>query len=89
MTEETRVQPSKPRARRRKDSPRPSGTGSERRTTPEERQRLIAEKAYFRAEERGFHGGDPTRDWLEAEAEIDAWLVRGNDESDDRPGAKR
>jgi hypothetical protein len=36
----------------------------------EERQRMIAEAAYFRAQARGFQGGDPVDDWLTAEAEI-------------------
>jgi hypothetical protein len=35
---------------------------------------MIAEAAYFRAERRGFNGGDAVRDWCEAEAEIDAQL---------------
>ena len=39
-----------------------------------ERERWIAEAAYFRAERRGFVGGDPIRDWIEAEHEIDAEL---------------
>jgi hypothetical protein len=37
---------------------------------------LIAEAAYFRAEARGFAGGDPVRDWLAAEAEVDAVLQK-------------
>ncbi|MEO1766843.1 DUF2934 domain-containing protein [Thiobacter aerophilum] len=45
--------------------------------TPEERYRLIAEAAYFRAQRRGFVGGDPVQDWLEAEAEIDRMLAAG------------
>ena len=36
----------------------------------QERQRMIAEAAYFRALERGFTGGDPLDDWLVAEREI-------------------
>lgn len=44
--------------------------------TPEERQRMIAEAAYLRAERRGFSGGDPNDDWLSAEAEIDQILSR-------------
>jgi hypothetical protein len=35
---------------------------------------MIAEAAYYRAERRGFAGGDALRDWCEAEAEIDARL---------------
>ena len=38
--------------------------------TPEERWKMVAEAAYLRAESRGFSGGNPTDDWLAAEAEI-------------------
>jgi hypothetical protein len=38
---------------------------------------MIADAAYFRAEQRGFQGGDPLRDWLQAEAEVDARAVLG------------
>ena len=37
---------------------------------PNERNRMIALGAYYRAEQRGFVNGDPVRDWLEAEAEV-------------------
>ena len=47
---------------------------SEHKVTSIERQQMIAEAAYFRAERRGFNGGDAVRDWCEAEAEIDARL---------------
>lgn len=47
------------------------------RVRPEERYRMIAEAAYFRAQRRGFVGGDPVQDWLEAEAEIDRMLASG------------
>jgi hypothetical protein len=40
----------------------------------EERQRMIAEAAYYRAQQRGFNGGDTMGDWLAAEAEINAAL---------------
>jgi len=46
------------------------------RVTAEERQKMIAEAAYLRAERRGFAGGDPTDDWLAAEWEIDQILSR-------------
>lgn len=42
--------------------------------TAEERYRMIAEAAYFRAEKRGFLGGNVAEDWLQAEAEIDRML---------------
>jgi hypothetical protein len=40
----------------------------------EQRHVLIAEAAYFRAESRGFEGGDPVEDWLAAEREVDQAL---------------
>jgi len=42
----------------------------------EQRAALIAEAAYFRAEKRGFAPGHDTEDWLQAEAEVDALLLR-------------
>ena len=36
----------------------------------EDRHEMIAIAAYYRAERRGFNGGDAMLDWLEAEAEI-------------------
>jgi len=42
--------------------------------TLEMRYLMIAEAAYFRAEKRGFVGGDVAQDWQEAEAEIDRVL---------------
>jgi hypothetical protein len=45
-------------------SPKPVGDGVDR-------YRMIATAAYFRAEHRGFTGGNPVEDWLAAEAEID------------------
>lgn len=36
----------------------------------EERDRLIAQAAYFRAEKRGFAPGCELQDWVEAEAEV-------------------
>ena len=36
----------------------------------QERERLIARVAYFRAEKRGFAPGNELQDWVEAEAEV-------------------
>lgn len=36
-----------------------------------DRYQMIAIAAYYRAEHRGFMGGNPVEDWLAAEAEID------------------
>jgi hypothetical protein len=41
---------------------------------PEERYKMIATAAYFRAEQRGFATGHETEDWSASEAEIDAML---------------
>jgi len=49
------------------------GKGSS--VTPEQRQRMIAEAAYYRAQQRGFQRGDPQQDWLAAEVEIDQMLA--------------
>lgn len=45
-----------------------------RKVTEDQRQQMIADAAYFRAQRRGFGGGDPVADWLAAEAEVDARL---------------
>ena len=42
-----------------------------------ERQRMIAEVAYFRAEQRGSASSDPEQDWIEAEIEVDRILLEG------------
>ncbi len=46
----------------------------------EERYNRIAEAAYLRAAARGFAGGDPLRDWLDAETE----LMRSDEKSDEQ-----
>jgi hypothetical protein len=42
-----------------------------RSTSPDERRRMIAEAAYYRAQRRGFAPGGELEDWVHAEAEID------------------
>jgi hypothetical protein len=42
----------------------------------EQRQRLIADEAYLIAEQRGFQGGDPSQDWIEAERLVDYRLMQ-------------
>jgi septation ring formation regulator EzrA len=42
------------------------------RITAEQRERMIAEAAYFLAEKRGFDADERVADWLKAEQEIDA-----------------
>ena len=50
---------------------------------PEKRAALIAEAAYYRAEQRGFAPGHATQDWLAAEAEVDAKLLHAADHAHD------
>jgi hypothetical protein len=38
------------------------------------REQMIAEAAYFRAEQRGFSSGNEMSDWLEAEASVESSL---------------
>lgn len=45
------------------------------RISPEERHRLIAETAYFRARLRGLGDAAEVEDWLAAEAEVDGKLI--------------
>ena len=42
----------------------------------DQRAALIAEAAYLRAQQRGFTPGHEIEDWLAAEAEVDAKLMR-------------
>lgn len=49
------------------------------------RRRLIERCAYLRAERRGFVGGDPDRDWLEAEMEVDQLLLQGWTRNEEPP----
>jgi hypothetical protein len=54
----------------------PVMTATER-ASEDQRNHMVAEAAYFLAEHRGFDGGDPVADWLQAEAEVDARLGGG------------
>jgi hypothetical protein len=49
-----------------------------RSVSSEERQRLIAEAAYYRALARGFVNGSPEDDWLQAEQEVNQTLLNGS-----------
>jgi len=60
-----------PRTGVRKGAPPPAPRMA---LTREGRRALIAEKAYLRAERRGFAPGHESEDWLAAEAEVDALL---------------
>jgi len=44
--------------------------------TDEQREQMVREAAYYRAERRGFAGGGSAEDWAVAEKEIDALLEK-------------
>ena len=46
----------------------------DRTPSPEQQHRMIAQRAYYRAERRRFEPGHELEDWLEAEAELKAEL---------------
>jgi len=46
------------------------------------RRKMIAESAYFRAEQRGFAGGNPAEDWLTAEREMGMQAANAHESSD-------
>jgi len=51
-----------------------------------ERERQIAIIAYYKAQQRGFQGGNQLNDWLAAEREFDgAYLARTIGQQDDEP----
>ncbi len=62
---------------RRSPAARPAIASASSEVTPDERHRMIAEAAYQRAEQRGFTNGDPLRDWLEAETQIEMQIRNG------------
>jgi hypothetical protein len=53
-----------------------SQIATERPVDPEAKWLMIAEAAYYRAEERGFEPGHELEDWLEAEARIEGSTSR-------------
>ncbi len=55
---------------RGRPAPRAARAAGNAAVGPDERHQMIAEAAYYRAEQRFFMNGDPLQDWLEAEAEI-------------------
>ena len=54
---------------------KPAARAKLRILSPGERYLMIAEAAYFIAAKRNFAPGDPTRDWCDAEAQINAMLT--------------
>jgi hypothetical protein len=53
---------------------KPASAAAVHTVTPEARWQMISEAAYFLAEKRGFAGGNPCEDWVQAESQVDALL---------------
>ena len=51
-------------------TPKPDTKNVRAEASPEEIRRLIAEAAYYRAQDRGFEPGHELDDWIEAESEV-------------------
>jgi len=64
-------------AARRTITRKPATPTAERAVSSESRRAMIAERAYLRAERRGFTPGREAEDWLAAEVEIDSLLKAG------------
>ena len=58
-------------------APAPAAKVEQKTITKSERQRMVEQAAYFRAERHGFQG-DSSQHWAAAEAEIDADLRKRN-----------
>lgn len=44
--------------------------------SPAERNKMIAEAAYYLAQKRGFSGGNELADWAAAEKQVDALIAK-------------
>jgi hypothetical protein len=75
--------PATKRAARKRGSASDTGSAAVRPNfvDPQQRAALIGRAAYFRAMQRGFEPGHEVSDWLAAEVEVDAELLRGTVES--------
>lgn len=71
---EKKTAPVKKPAAKKTSAKAPAKGNGQTAITPEQRYRMICDAAYYRAERRGFVGGNPYEDWVAAEAEIDALL---------------
>jgi len=71
-----------------KETSAPDGIASNT-VSPEERNQMIAEAAYFIAEHYSFAERSPLKDWLLAEAQVDALLNQRNHSNGKDSGSSR
>ena len=81
MPREKDPQAVKKRAPRKRVAPAAKPAAYPNFVDPQQRAALIARAAYFRALHRGFAPGHEEADWLAAEVEVDAELLRGTAKS--------
>jgi len=81
MPREKNPEASPPRKRAPRRKAEPAVVAQPSFVDPQQRAALIARAAYFRAMHRGFSPGHEMTDWLAAEAEVDAELLRGAGQS--------
>lgn len=66
--------PASPRKKGARKSAGVQASGDLPAVDPGLRHQMVATAAYYRAERRGFDGGDPSTDWYEAEKEVSQML---------------
>lgn len=68
--------PHHPAVTNEKSVPQPGASDEQDNPINEDRHCKIATAAYYRAEQHGFNGGSEMQDWLEAESEIEAPVMK-------------
>lgn len=69
------AKPGRKTASKARKTAKPRRSAAKAAVSAEERERMIAEAAYFKAEHRGFAGDTREEDWHQAAAEIDEMLA--------------
>lgn len=69
--------PRKTAAAAKAETPAPQPRSSRKKPNAADREQMIAVRAYYLAEERGFAGGDCVADWLAAEEWVDGQFPKG------------
>lgn len=72
---------------RQESEPQVMAGDGETRLTEDERRRMVAEAAYYRAMQRGFAAGGEVDDWLAAEREINEQFAAAGNRVMTRKGA--
>lgn len=65
-----------PPAPARNENKTPRTLSGKSKISSQDREQMIATRAYLRAEQRGFEAGHEQEDWLQAEAEVDRLIMK-------------